>query len=199
MGRKKVFNKKVSFAAAIRKSLVRNIKIQAKLQGISSSQLVEKFLSEAAHTNYNFVHDDKIFNLPLLEGKVIKVMSIWVSQLGKSELVFDEGQLSYRGRSLKIEDLDDEVDGEKNLFLKETLYNFLYPDGLENAGLLSIDEVKIAVKECGIEGFFEVIDEPHRQFLFIVPDRKCNLKRVVEIERKMSIDKVYEVIKMSKE
>lgn len=194
MSRRKVIDKKVSFAAALRNSLARNIRIQAKLRGESPSQYVEAILKEGIKKTYEFVRDDEIFGLPFLKGRKDEVLAIWVNQLRKEKLSFDGEILTYKGRTLKVEDLGKAMDKEEDLSLRELLYNFIYPEGLEKGGLITKDDIESEIKALGIEGVYEIVTDPRGDFFFIVPDRKCNLKKVVEIDRHSEISKLKELI-----
>ena len=195
MSRRKVLDKKIGFAAALTKSLIRNLRIQASLKEKSPSQYVEGILREAIPQTYNFVKDDKLFGLPKINGTKKEVLKIWVGQLEREGLTFSSETLSYKSRSLKVKGLEGVMNDELELSLKETLYNFFYPEGIEKEGQLSEDEVRRVTKDCGIEGFFDVITEPNKGTLFIVPDRTCSLKKVLEVDKKLSSEKLVELIK----
>lgn len=180
--------KKVSFGVSVDKSLVRNLRIQANLEGINPSRFTENILLKNIGNFYNFVMDDEIFNLPSLKGSKESVLSIWVKQLNNPTLFLKEGQLKLKEKTLCVEDLEEKMTPQKFLDLKETLYNFIYPEGISQDNFLDENKLKEILLECGVEDFYKIITDPHGNFFFIFPERKCVLKKVVEVNRKDSSD-----------
>ena len=193
MGKKA--DRKVSFAAALRKSLVRNLKIQAALRDQTPSSYVEQLLMDAIPKSYEFVKDDGIYSLPYLRGTKEKVLKVWVEQLERKDLSFEGGMLICGARSVDVEGLEDEVTIEGSLELKELLYNLIHPKGVSQGGLLEEDDIRRVAEVLEIEGHFEVLTDPQGLFFFVVPDRGCSLKRVVEIDRRLDLGEAEALIR----